>query len=77
MIRTIQFHKAFRFTIILSLAVIAAGLVGLAVMGFNNGVDFQAGLNTDVSFVPPSMKVSFKGEGAMALEVAKTEAVFT
>jgi preprotein translocase subunit SecF len=77
MIRTIQFHKAFRFTIVLSIAVIAAGLVGLGVMGFNNGVDFQAGLNSDVSFVPPSMKVSFKGEGAMTLEVAKTEAVFT
>jgi preprotein translocase subunit SecF len=77
MIRTVQFHKAFRFTIILSIVVIAAGLVGLAAMGFNNGVDFQAGLNTDVSFVPPSMKVAFKGEGAMALEVSKAEAVFT
>jgi len=77
MTRVIQFHKAFKVTVVLSVAVIVAGLVGLGVMGFNNGVDFQAGLNTDVSFVPPSMRVSFKGEGAMAFEVAKAEAVFT
>jgi preprotein translocase subunit SecF len=77
MTRVIQFHKAFKITIAVSVAVIAAGLVGLAVMGFNNGVDFQAGLNSSVSFVPPSMKVGFKGAGSMTLEVAKTEATLT
>jgi preprotein translocase subunit SecF len=75
--RVVQFHRAFKITVVVSVAIIAAGIVGLATMGFNNGVDFQAGLNTDVSFVPPSMRVAFKGEGAMTLEVAKTEAVFT
>jgi preprotein translocase subunit SecF len=77
MIRVIQFHKAFKVTIAVSIAIIVAGLAGLALMGFNNGVDFQAGLNSSVSFVPPSMKVSFKGEGYMTLEVAKAEATFT
>jgi preprotein translocase subunit SecF len=77
MTRVIQFHKAFKFTIILSMTIIVAGLVGLGVMGFNNGVDFQAGLSSSVSFVPPSMRVSFKGEGSMTLEVAKAEATFT
>jgi preprotein translocase subunit SecF len=76
MTRVIQFHKAFKFTIVISVAVIVAGLAGLAIMGFNRGVDFQAGLNSSVSFVPPSMKMSFKGEGTMTLEVSTTAAVF-
>jgi preprotein translocase subunit SecF len=73
MIRTIQFHKSFRITIIVSAAIIAAGLVGLGTMGFNNGVDFQAGLNTDVSLVPPSLKdlaVAFATVGGVSVELA-------
>ena len=46
------------------------------VMGFNNGVDFQAGLNSTIQFVPPSMDVGFKGEGTMTLKVAKADATF-
>jgi preprotein translocase subunit SecF len=76
MTRVIQFHKAFKITIAVSVAIIVAGLVGLAIMGFNNGVDFQAGLNSSVSFVPPSMKMSFKGEGTMTLEVSTSAATF-
>jgi preprotein translocase subunit SecF len=77
MIRTIQFHKAFKYTIAVSVAIIVAGLVGLGVMGFNNGVDFQAGLNSDVSFVPPSMSVTHSGSGTVTLEVSKSAATFT
>jgi preprotein translocase subunit SecF len=75
--RVVQFHKAFKATIIISSIIVAASLAGLATLGFNTGVDFQAGLKANVSFVPPSMTVTFTGQGAMALEVAKTKAVLT
>jgi len=74
--RVIQFDKAFKFTVAISVLVIAAGLVGLGVMGFNNGVDFQAGLNSDVAFVPPSMSLTFQGEGSMAFSVTNDDATF-
>jgi preprotein translocase subunit SecF len=76
MTRVINFDKSFKFTVPVSLVIILAGLIGAGVLGFNNGVDFQAGLNSDVSFVPPSMGVSFKGEGTMTLKVAKADATF-
>jgi preprotein translocase subunit SecF len=76
MTRVIQFDKAFKYTVAVSAIIIAAGLVGLGVMGFNTGVDFQAGLNSDVAFVPPSMGVAYKGEGTMTLQVSKAEATF-
>lgn len=76
MTRVIKFDKAFKVTVPLSLTVIIAGLIGLGIMGFNNGVDFQAGLNSDIAFVPPSMSLTFKGEGSMSFTVSKAEATF-
>lgn len=75
--RVIQFHKSFRITIAVSAAIMVASVAGLATMGFNTGVDFQAGLKANVSFVPPSMSLVFRGSGRMALEVAKAEATLT
>ncbi len=75
--RVIQFHKSFRITIVISAVIVAASAAGLATMGFNTGVDFQAGLKANVSFVPPSMALSFSGSGRMALEVGKAEATLT
>jgi preprotein translocase subunit SecF len=76
MTRVINFDKSFKITVPISLVIIISGLIGVAAMGFNNGVDFQAGLNSDISFVPPSMGVSFTGEGTMTLAVAKGNATF-
>jgi preprotein translocase subunit SecF len=76
MTRVIQFDKAFKFTVAVSVAIILAGLIGAGVMGFHMGVDFQAGLNSDIDFVPPSMNVSFAGEGTMSLSVSKADATF-
>ncbi len=75
--RVIQFHKSFRITIVISAVIVAASAAGLATMGFNTGVDFQAGLKANVSFVPPSMALAFNGSGRMALEVGKAEATLT
>ena len=76
MTRVISFDKSFKISVPISLVVIVAGLIGAAVLGFNNGVDFQAGLNSTIQFVPPSMDVGFKGEGTMSLKIAKAEATF-
>lgn len=76
MTRVISFDKTFKYSVPVSLVVIIAGLIGLAVMGMNNGVDFQAGLNSTIQFVPPSMEVGFKGEGTMTLAVSKADATF-
>jgi preprotein translocase subunit SecF len=76
MTRVINFDKSFKFTVPVSLVIILAGLIGLIALGFNNGVDFQAGLNSDISFVPPSMGVSFTGAGTMTLQVSKGDATF-
>jgi preprotein translocase subunit SecF len=73
MTRVINFDRSFRITVPISLVIIIAGLVGAAVLGFNKGVDFQAGLNSSVRFAPPSMLVSYTGTGSMRLTVAKTE----
>jgi preprotein translocase subunit SecF len=77
MTRVINFDKAFKFTVPVSVVIILAGLVGLGILGFNNGVDFQAGLNSDVAFVPPSISLSFKGDGTMTLQnVTKADITF-
>lgn len=73
MTRVINFDRSFRITVPISAVIIIAGLVGAIFLGFNKGVDFQAGLNTSVRFVPPSMAVSYTGAGSMRLTVAKAE----
>ena len=75
--KVISFDKSFKITVPISLTIIIAGLIGSAVLGFNNGVDFQAGLNSAVQFVPPSMDISYKGDGTMSLQkVSKTDVTF-
>ena len=76
MTKVINFDKTFKYTVPLSLVVIVAGLVGSAFLGLNNGVDFQAGLNSTIQFVPPSMDVTFAGQGTMTLAVSKADATF-
>lgn len=73
MTRVIQWHRSFKFLVPLSVLIIAAGLVMLATVGFRTGIDFQAGINTNVQFAPPSMNVTFDGTGTMRLNVTQTE----
>ncbi|HET7838373.1 MAG TPA: hypothetical protein VFL04_01350, partial [Rectinemataceae bacterium] len=73
MTRVINFDRSFKITVPISVVIIIAGLFGAAFIGFNNGVDFQAGLNTSIQFAPPSMRVSFAGEGTMRLSVTKAD----
>ncbi|MDA8411111.1 MAG: protein translocase subunit SecF [Treponema sp.] len=71
--RVIQWHKSFKFLVPLSAAIIIGGLITVAVLGFRMGIDFQAGINTDVQFAPPSMDVTFDGTGTMRLTVSQAD----
>lgn len=73
MTRVINFDRSFKITVPISLVIIIGGLVGALTLGFNRGVDFQAGLNTSIRFAPPSMYVTYTGAGTMQLKVTKAE----
>jgi preprotein translocase subunit SecF len=73
MTRVINFDRSFKITVPISLVIIISGLVGAFTLGFNKGVDFQAGLNTSIRFAPPSMYVEYTGAGTMQLKVTKSE----
>ena len=60
-----MFDKSFKITVPITLAIIIAGLIGVAVLGFNNGVDFQAGLNAIGPVRPGLDGRDYKGEGSM------------
>lgn len=71
--RVIQWHRSFKFLVPVSVLIIAAGLVMVATVGFRTGIDFQAGINTDVQFAPPSMDVTYDGTGTMRLNVSQSD----
>lgn len=71
--RVIQWHRSFKFLVPLSIAIIVGGLATVAFVGFRMGIDFQAGINTDVQFAPPSMDVTFDGTGTMRLTVSQAD----
>ncbi len=77
--RVFRFDRAFLATALLSAALIALSLFGLATKGFNLGVDFQAGMNQYVQFAYPAFEVSYSGSGDAVLSVGEDRAtlVFT
>lgn len=70
--RIIQFHKAFLPAALVSIAVIAFGVVGLLTKGINLGVDFQAGVNQSVRLAYPAALVSYSGSGSPVLSIGET-----
>ncbi len=73
--RVIRFDRAFLATALISAALIAFGVLGLATKGINLGVDFQAGINQYVQLVYPAFEVSYAGTGNAVLSVGETRAV--
>ncbi|QQO11213.1 protein translocase subunit SecF [Breznakiella homolactica] len=68
--RILPFSKFFLPAAILSIALIAAGLIGYVVKGgFNLGVDFQAGLIQQVQFAPTAFGVSYNGLGNASISI--------
>jgi preprotein translocase subunit SecF len=70
--RVIQFSRFFVPAAILSAALIVIGLVSYFVVGFNRGVDFQAGINQTVQLAYPVATVSYDGKGNAELRVSET-----
>jgi len=71
--RVINFHKAFLPATLASVVVLVAGLISLATMGLNLGVDFQAGINQSVRLAYPVADVSYEGPGSPVLSIGAGE----
>jgi preprotein translocase subunit SecF len=69
--RVIHFTRSFKVTVPISIILIILGLVGWAFKGFNNGVDFQAGLNTSVQIVPQAIGLTYAGQDTYRLSMTK------
>ncbi len=69
--RVIKWDKAFVPAIILSVVLIGAGLAGYFTMGFNLGVDFQAGINQYVQLAFPAVEISYAGKGNAVVNVSE------
>jgi preprotein translocase subunit SecF len=67
--RIIPFSKYFIPAAVLSALLIIAGLVGYALLGFNLGVDFQAGLLQEIQVVPAAFGVSYRGPGNASIDI--------
>lgn len=68
--RVIRFSRFFVPSYILSSALILIGLIGYFTMGFNLGVDFQAGVNQTVQLAYPVATISYSGKGNAELRVS-------
>lgn len=68
--RLVRFSRFFIPSYVLSGILIAAGLIGYFSLGFNLGVDFQAGINQTVQLAYPVATVSYAGKGNAELRVS-------
>ena len=68
--KIIHFSKGFLPTTILSLAIIAFGVVGLFVKGINLGIDFRPGLVEDVAVVPTAIELTYEGTAVVSVETS-------
>ncbi|PIE97558.1 MAG: protein translocase subunit SecF [Treponema sp.] len=56
-----KFSKLFFVAIILSLALIGAGIFGMYTKGLNLGIDFQAGYIAKIKLAPTALKITYIG----------------
>ncbi len=68
--RVVQFSKLYVPAAIFSTGLILLGIIGYLVMGFNLGVDFQAGINQTVQLAYPALNVTYEGKGNVTMSVA-------
>jgi len=72
--RVIQFSRGYVVSALASTALIVFGLVGYFTMGFNLGVDFQAGINQTVQLAYPAIEVTYAGKGNAVLTMTEKAA---
>ena len=61
--RIFPFSRYFKPTFVLSMVLTVLGIVGYFAVGFNLGVDFQAGLIQEIQFAPTAFTLTYNGSG--------------
>jgi preprotein translocase subunit SecF len=70
--RIISFSRYFLPAAILSVILVIGGIVGYILMGFNLGVDFQAGLLQEIQFAPTAFRITWNGTGNASVSLSRT-----
>ena len=69
--KTMRFSKGFIPCAILSMLIIAFGVVGFVTKGINLGLDFKPGLIEDVRIANPAVSVAYDGNARATLELSR------
>ncbi|MDR1863683.1 MAG: protein translocase subunit SecF [Treponema sp.] len=69
--RIILFSKYFVPAMVVSAVLVAAGIAGYFLMGFNLGVDFQAGLIQEIQFAPAAFELTYGGRGNASVSLSR------
>jgi len=70
--RIIRFSKYFLPAAVLSTTIAVFSIVGFLTLGFNLGVDFQAGLLQEIQLVPTAFSLTYKGAGNASISFSRT-----
>jgi preprotein translocase subunit SecF len=70
--RIIPFSKYFVPAAVVSILLTVSGVVGYFLMGFNLGVDFQAGLIQEIQFAPSAFNLTYNGPGNASIAFTRT-----
>ncbi|MCR5724399.1 MAG: protein translocase subunit SecF [Treponema sp.] len=66
--KNIRFSKFFTCAVVVSAAVIIAGIVSVAVRGINFGLDFKPGMIEEVRIAPAVMEVTYTGSATVSVD---------
>jgi preprotein translocase subunit SecF len=70
--RVVPFSKYFIPAAVISILLTVSGVVGYILMGFNLGVDFQAGLIQEIQFAPTAFNLTYTGSGNASISLSRT-----
>lgn len=68
--KIIHFSKYFVPATILSVIIIALGIIGFFVKGINFGIDFKPGIIEEVSVVPTAIELTYDGVASVSIETS-------
>jgi len=68
--KSIKFSALFIPAVVLSLFLVAAGIFGALTLGFNFGIDFQAGFIQQVRIAPTAMTLAYRGSQSVTVSLA-------
>ncbi len=69
--KVIQFSKFFPVAVVLSAAIIIAGIVSVATRGINFGLDFKPGMIEEIKIAQTVIEVSYSGTATVSLEASE------